>query len=361
MPVPIIDAVSPDRLEDLLQRLRRTLSARSLWSTDASRGVPGDMMDALIDRWATDYDWRDHEDRIRSLPWVERGAGRSSLRMIHRPVPSSSAPAVVLLHGWPDSVLRFERVIPLLDDFHVVVPALPGFPFAPALKEPISANGIATLIADAMAELGYQHYVVSGGDVGGTVAEIMAAAYPDRVSALHLTNLSPARAATVDRRTLPVDAVDYLDRSTQWRQKNGGFVAEQSTRPNTLIAALSDSPAGLLAWIVEKLIAWSDPIDGTSAFSPDELLTCVAAYWLTGTIGTSLSTYVQPARLPERIEVPTVFSAFGQDIMPAPRSFVETFVDLEQFVEHERGGHFAAWERPAAYAADVRLTASVAS
>jgi hypothetical protein len=130
--------------------------------------------------------------------------------------------------------------------------------------------------------------------------------------------------------------------------------------PSTLIAALGDSPAGLLAWVGEKLLGWSDGTGGP-AFSADELLTWVTAYWFTGTIGTSFSTYVEPSRLPDRVPVPTVLSAFSHDIIPAPRSYAEAFADVRRFVEHDSGGHLAAWERPDAYVADLRLAAQVAA
>jgi pimeloyl-ACP methyl ester carboxylesterase len=275
--------------------------------------------------------------------------------------PTGPAAAELTAAGLEDLLDERGRAVirQLLQDLHVVVPARPGFPFALPLKEPVSATQIAVMVADAMAELGYDRYVVSGGDVGGTVAEIMAAGYPERVTALHLTNLSAARAAMADPASLTADALAYLGQVGQWRRTEAGFVAEQSTRPSTLMASLGDSPAGLLAWIGEKLIDWSDPVDGERAFSPDDLLTWISAYWFTDTIGTSFSTYVQPARLPARIETPTALSVFAHDIMPAPRSWAEAFANVADFIEHESGGHFAAWERPRDYADDVRHAAEV--
>jgi pimeloyl-ACP methyl ester carboxylesterase len=260
-------------------------------------------------------------------------------------------PVVVLLHGWPDSVLRFERVLPLLSDLHVVVPALPGFPFAPPLTASgMSASRIAGLVAAALGELGFPKYTLSGGDVGGIVAEFIAAEHPAQVAALHLTNVSPRRAATADPAKLTPEAAAYLRQAAQWFRGEGGYVAEQSTRPNTLTVALGDSPAGLAAWIVEKLELWS----GESAFTPDDLLTWVSAYWMTGTIGTSFATYVEPDSPVARIHAPTVLSAFAEDILLAPRSYAEAFLNVREYREHPAGGHFAAWEQPAAYVADLR-------
>jgi pimeloyl-ACP methyl ester carboxylesterase len=315
------------------------------------RGITATRLDELLERWANGYDWGVHERRIGEFPWVTVQAGGTDLRVIHQRSADTHAPVVVLLHGWPDSVLRFERVLPLLADMHVVVPALPGFPFAAPLTIPgMSVNRIAGIVADALDELGYSRYTVSGGDVGGTVAEILAGEHPDRVAAVHLTNIAPRRALAAHPAKLLPDAVAYLDRSAQWFRTEGGYIAEQSTRPNTLAVALGDSPAGLAAWIVEKLESWSDE----SAFTPDELLTWVTAYWVTGTIGTSFATYVEPVTLPDRIDTPTVLSVFPHDIKPEPRSYAEAFLNIRDYVEHRAGGHFAAWEQPEAYSDDVR-------
>ncbi|WP_371476591.1 epoxide hydrolase family protein [Kitasatospora sp. NBC_00315] len=343
-------------MDELRERIRRTRRVTTPWSDDGTHGISSTRLDELLERWVDGYDWSVHERRIRELPWVTVQAGDTGLRVIHQRSANPNAPVVVLLHGWPDSVLRFERVLPLLADMHVVVPALPGFPFAAPLTTPgVSVNRIADIVADALDELGYSRYTVSGGDVGGTVAEILAAEHPDRVTALHLTNIAPLRALTADPAKLAPDAAAYLRRSAQWFRSEGGYIAEQSTRPNTLAVALGDSPAGLMAWIVEKLESWSDE----SAFTPDELLTWVTAYWVTGTIATSFATYVEPATLPDRIDTPTVLSVFPRDLKPEPRSYAEAFLNLHDYVEHPSGGHFAAWEQPGAYADDVRRAAKL--
>jgi pimeloyl-ACP methyl ester carboxylesterase len=336
--------------DEMRERLRWTRRVTIPWSDDRTRGIGGAYLDELLERWADEYDWGVHERRIGRFPWVTVRAGDSELRMIHQRSADPGAPVVVLLHGWPDSVLRFERVLPLLTDLHVVVPALPGFPFAAPLTMPgMSVNRIAGIVADALDELGYPRYTVSGGDVGGAVAEVLAAEHPERVVSLHLTNVAPQRALPADPARLAPDAAAYLARSARWFRTEGGYIAEQSTRPNTLAVALGDSPAGLAAWIVEKLHAWS----GTSAFTPDDLLTWVSAYWVTGTIGTSFATYTEPVTLPDRIGTPTVFSVFPHDIKPEPRSYAEAFLNVREYVEHPAGGHFAAWEQPDAYAGDV--------
>lgn len=345
-------------MDELRERLGRTRRVTSPWSDDATRGVTGACLDELLGRWANGYDWAVHERKIGEFPWATVATGGTELHVIHQRSADPDVPLVVLLHGWPDSVLRYERVLPLLTDMHVVVPALPGFPFAAPLTTPgMSVNRIAGILADGLDELGYSRYTVSGGDVGGTVAEILAAERPDRVAALHLTNISPLHALTADPAKLAPDAADYLARAVQRLRTEGGYIAQQSTRPNTLAVALGDSPAGLAAWIVEKLQSWSDE----SAFTPDELLTWVTAYWATGTIGTSFAPYTEPAAVPDRIETPTVLSVFAHDINPAPRSYAEAFLNVCEYVEHRAGGHFAAWEQPRDYADDVRRAVKLGS
>jgi pimeloyl-ACP methyl ester carboxylesterase len=337
--------------DEMRERLRRTRRVTIPWSDDERRGIGGAHLGELLERWANGFDWSAHERRIAALPWATVRAGGTDLRVIHQRSADPDAAVVVLLHGWPDSVLRFERVLPLLADMHVVVPALPGFPFAAPLTSPgMSANRIAGIVADALDELGHSRYTLSGGDVGGTVAEILAAEHPDRVAALHLTNVAPQRALTADPSGLPPDAAAYLHRSAQWFRSEGGYILEQSTRPNTLAVALGDSPAGLAAWLVEKLESWSD----APAFTPDELLTWVTAYWVTGTIGTSFATYVEPVTLPDRIDTPTVLSIFPRDTKPEPRSYAEAFLNVREYREHTAGGHFAAWEQPETYVGDLR-------
>ncbi|RLP82979.1 epoxide hydrolase [Mycetocola lacteus] len=339
-------------LDDLTARIRGTRLIANPWAGDSARGIPGERFARLLRTWSEDFDWRAHERRIRAYPWEIVGVGERALRVIHRRSTTPDAPTVVLLHGWPDSVLRFERVLPLLEDVNVVIPALPGFPFAPPLEgAPVSTADIAGMVAEAMTALGYARFVISAGDVGGTVAELLAAAHPERVSALHLTNLAAARAGMIDPTTATPEELAFAAVAGGWRQAHGGFVAEQATRPGTVTTILGDSPAALLAWMGEKLIDWAG---SAGSFTYDDLLTWVSAVWHTGTAGTALSTYTVPVVLPARIETPTVYSAFAGDFMHAPRAFVERFVNLTALIEHPAGGHFAAWEAPAAYVEDLR-------
>lgn len=177
-------------LSDLRRRLRAFRAVPTAGNHGWGRGVDPAYLVDLLRYWAEDYDWRRHEQRIRLLPWVELNCGSIPIRAIHQRA-DGDAPTVVLLHGWPDSVLRFERLLPLLTDLNVVVPSLPGYPFAlPVPQGGLPAAAMAAAVGDALAELGVTHYVVSGGDIGSDVAEALAVARPDEVTALHLTDVS---------------------------------------------------------------------------------------------------------------------------------------------------------------------------
>lgn len=355
---PVVDQAV---LDDLRRRLRETNRVRLPRATGWERGVDVDYLTELVSYWADSYDWRAHEERIRSLPWVTVHAAGAKYRVLHQK-SSSDAATVVLLHGWPDSVLRYERVLPLLADLNVVVPALPGFPFAPPLTEPgMSATAMAGVVEAVMSELGYQRYIVSGGDVGSLVAERLAARAPHSVSVLHLTDVPYTHRFTVGDSELTTEEQEYLSAGQRWLMTEGAYALEQSTKPHTLAVALGDSPAGLLAWIVEKLRAWSDcGGDVESVFPRDELLTWTTAYWVTGTIGTSFSSYVEESDLVTDVVTPTVVSIFPHDLVP-PRSFAERFFDVRVWDEHPCGGHFSAWEQPERFVSGLRAAVGIAA
>jgi pimeloyl-ACP methyl ester carboxylesterase len=345
-------------LDDLRHRLstyrRVALPAGFGWE----RGVDGDYLADLIGYWADSYNWRDHEEQIRAWPWTLAGAdGDTPIRAIHQRAARPDSAAVVLLHGWPDSILRFQKILPVLSDLHVIVPALPGFPFAaPAARRGLSAAAAADAIAAAMAELGYDRYVVSAGDVGCDVAESLADRHGGHVAALHLTDVSQYR-YLVDP---PTDVTDneraYMDHGHRWQEAEGGYMHLQRTKPHTVAVALGDSPAGLAAWILEKLRSWTDcKGDVEAVFTRDELLTWITAYWVSGAIGTSFTPYVEGGSNPAgRIEIPTAFTIFPKDLVNAPREFADRFFDVRSWTELSGGGHFAAWECPDDYVAGVR-------
>lgn len=320
--------------------------------------MDGDVLTDLIAYWHDTYDWPVHEDRLRNLPWVLTEQAEVQVRAIHQRSAVPGAPTVVLLHGWPDSVLRFTKVLALLTDVDVVVPALPGFPFAaPVSQGGLSAWDIGTAVAAALEEMGVQRYVLSAGDVGSDVAEAITAQHPDRVLALHLTDVTQMRYLIDPPADLTAEEAAFVERGRRWQASEGAYGHEQSTKPHTLAVGLGDSPAGLAAWILEKLRSWTDCAgDVWSVFDRDEMLTWVMAYWTTGAIGTSFTPYAAAATQPRagRLTAPAVFTIFPRDLVNAPRSWAERFFDVRSWSKLAAGGHFAAFEQPGHYVSGIR-------
>ena len=353
--------VSQEALDDLELRLDRFRATPVAPAPGWTRGVPPDYLAELVEYWRTQYDWRAHEERIRHYPWATAGEGRR-IRVIHQRV-GSGAPTVVLLHGWPDSILRFERILPELRDVNLVVPALPGYPFAhPVAEGGLGSVEMAAAIGDALSDLGYQRYVLSAGDIGCDVAEAIAASHRAEVAALHLTDVSQLHYMVDPPDDLSEDEKAYVRYGAHWQATEGGYMHEQSTKPQTIAAPLGDSPAGLAAWILEKLHGWTDcGGDVESIFSKDELLTWISSYWFENCIGTSFSPYAEGADMSwAPIAAPTAFTIFPKDLVNAPREFAERFFNVQLWREFDSGGHFAAFECPDDYLLGLRTAIDLA-
>lgn len=350
-----IGRVTDATLDDLRRRLG-SYRAVPVPRIGDGLGVDQDLLSEVLRHWRDEYDWRAREQRIDDWGWRETEHAPVPIRAVVRPADRADAPVVLLLHGWPDSVLRFERLFPLLPDVTVVAPALPGFPFAaPVDQGGMSSVEMADAVAAAMAEFGFSEYVVSAGDVGCDVAEAIAARHGSAVSALHLTDLSQYHFLVDPPTDLDDEERAYVERGHAWQQASGGYMHEQSTRPATLAVGLGDSPAGLAAWILEKLTDWTDGDGLRGAFTIDEAVTWISAYWFSGAIGTSFAPYASAAAKDwPRITIPTVVTVFPVDLVNAPRQFVERFFAVVDWLDFPEGGHFAAWERPDQYVQGVR-------
>ena len=353
-------AVPDAVLDDLRGRLQNTRWPSVVEGQGWTRGTDLDYLSELVDYWRTDFDWRAQEAALSRFTHERVEVSDVSLHQIHERAADPNATAVVLLHGWPDSFLRYTKALPLLDTFHRVVPSLPGFGFS---ERPTTPGWTPARMADAVAELmtanGYDRFLVSGGDVGSSVAEQLARRHPDRVIALHLTDVPYTHLFSVDPAELTEAERAYLAAGRQWQMSEGAYALIQSTKPTTAAVGLADSPAGLAAWIVEKLRSWSD-CDGQleRRFSRDEVLTWVTLYWVTNTIGSSFIPYVEyePGDDSE-VTVPTGVTIFPKDLVTAPRDFAERFFNIVRWTELPVGGHFTAWEEPEAFARELTALA----
>jgi pimeloyl-ACP methyl ester carboxylesterase len=365
---PFSLAVPQADLDDLAARLARTRWPEPETVDDWSQGVPRTYLEALCRYWADGYDWRRLEATLNGFGQFRTELDGLGFHFLHVPSPEPGALPLVLTHGWPGSVVEFTKVIgPLADPrshggdpadaFHVVCPSLPGYgwsdrPAAPGWK----VDRIATAWDRLMDRLGYPRYGAQGGDWGAGVTEAIGRLFAERCVGIHV-NLAQFRRPPADEE-LSADeraAVEALDEFQRW---GTGYSAEQSTRPQTLGYGLADSPVGQAAWIVEKFQAWSD-CDGhpENAFTRDELLDNVTLYWLTNTGASSGRLYWESFRRNREapVAVPAGISVFPKEIARPARRWVEhRFTDLRYWGTPARGGHFAAFEQPELFVAEVR-------
>jgi epoxide hydrolase len=348
-------------LDDLADRLARTRWPDELPGVGWRRGVPVAYLRDLAEYWRTEFDWRRNEASINEHPQFTTAIDGQTIHFLHVPSPEPNATPLLLIHGWPGSIVEFLDVIgPLSEEFHLVIPSLPGFGFSVPLRQPgWTAARIARAFAELMARLGYERYGVQGGDAGAVIAPEMGRRDGERVIGVHLNALVVFPSGGPGE----LDALTEDDRQ-RWKafeEVNDGYFQIQSQRPQTLAYALHDSPVGQLAWIVEKFEEWTDSPPGQpeDAIDRDRLLTNVSLYWFTGTAGSSAQWYYETvndrtASTPsERGTVPTaVLLARAREFMI--RSFAEREYNIIRWTELDRGGHFLALEQPDLFASDVR-------
>ncbi len=370
-PEPFGRRADPAALDDLRERLRATRWPDAPDDAGWSYGVDVDYLRELVGYWSDGFDWPAREAELARLPRFHVGLSGLGVHFVHARAATSAALPLILCHGWPDSFWRYQKVIPLLADpgahgaapsdaFHVVVPDMPGFGYSARPRgAPLDGVAVAGLWAQLMGVLGYRRFAAAGGDIGGGVVRYLALDHPDRVVAVH--KMEAVSVYTGDPADLSSEERAWLQAGAAWVRDEGAYMAMHRTKPQTAATGLTDSPAGLAGWIVEKLRAWSDcGGDVETAFSRDEILTNVTIYWLTGTIGSSMRMYRANAATPteqhaRRVEVPSGFSLFPRDLVPpAPRSWLERTANVASVSQPPRGGHFAPFEEPELYAEELR-------
>jgi pimeloyl-ACP methyl ester carboxylesterase len=374
-PRPFTYRAPESELRDLRRRVRATRFGPEL-GTGWEYGMRRDYLRDLLAYWASDFDWRDQERRIAAVPNFVVDIGGRPVHFVHVRSGRPGALPLLITHGWPSSFLEFLDIAPLLaearpDDgpdlaFDIVIPSMPGYGFsAPPAADGRTSLPIADLWVTLMRDvLGYERFIAQGGDIGAGVSISIARNHPAALLGLHLTTdwADPAFARPAQD---PEDRA-YLRAERAWDREEGAYGEIQGTKPHTLAAGLDDSPAGLLAWIVEKWRAWSDRGDGSDGpFTPEQLLSTVTLYWLTRSIGASFLPYYRYRHVARRrtraarIEVPTGIARMPGDEPGSPgRGWASRQFDLVHWTEMPRGGHFAALEVPHLLAADLRSFAA---
>ncbi|MCB0212393.1 MAG: epoxide hydrolase [Anaerolineae bacterium] len=372
---PFLIEIPQADLDDLYTRLERTRWPNQLPNTGWSRGVPLDYLQELVAYWRDEYDWRQHEAALNQYPQFTTEIDGQNIHFLHVRSPEADALPLILSHGWPGSVVEFLDVIgPLTnpgahggdpaDAFHVVVPSIPGIGLSGSTTQTgWNIARIAKAWAELMRRLGYDRYGTQGGDFGAFISPALGRLAPEHVIGVHVNAASYG--------FIPYDPVDEaqlatftaiekerLDRLTNYMSDGNGYFQIQATRPQTLAYALTDSPVGQLAWIVEKFKEWTHPTTDLpeAAVKRDRILTNVMLYWLTGTAGSSANLYYENMHAESWGEAPgntpTGVAVFAEDI--AIRRFSEQANNIVHWSDFDRGGHFAAMEVPDILVGDIQ-------
>ncbi|SEH16570.1 Pimeloyl-ACP methyl ester carboxylesterase [Sphingopyxis sp. YR583] len=355
-------------LDDLKERLARTRWPEKETVDDWDQGIPFAYARELAAYWHDEYDWRRVEARLGALPNYLATIDGLDIHFLHVRSANPAARPLILTHGWPGSVLEFLDVIePLVADYHLVIPSLPGYGFS---GKPAEAKWSVEHIGAAwdalMRALGYDRYFAQGGDWGSAVTCAIGMNHADHCAGIHVNMV--VGAPPPDLMTDLTDSEKlYLARFGWYQSKDNGYSSQQATRPQTIGYALTDSPAGQMAWIVEKFHGWTDcghqpggqSIGGhpENALSRDAMLDTVSLYWLTASAASSARLYWHSFRnfAAGEIAVPTGCSLFPNEIMRLSRRWAEwRYTNIVYWNEPDRGGHFAAWEQPELFAGEVR-------
>ena len=368
---PFRIAVADTVIDDLRARLGATRWPEAETVDDWSQGVPLGWMRELCGYWAECYDWRAREVALNRFAQFTTAIEGLDIHFVHVRSPHADALPLVITHGWPGSIVEFHKVIaPLADPvahggdaadaFHVVCPSLPGFAFsAKPAATGWGVDRIAATWAALMARLGYGRYGAQGGDWGSAVTTAIGAQDAAHCAGIHVTLAMAARPPKGDFEASAAEA-RALQGIRYYRDWDSGYSKQQSTRPQTLGYALTDSPAGQAAWILEKFWAWTDcDGDPLNILTRDELLDNVMLYWVSGSAASSARLYWESFRAGSRqahtVAVPTGVAVFPKEIVTPVRRWMEgTYTDIRHWSEMPRGGHFAAFEQPHLFVDDVR-------
>ena len=365
--------IPEDVLIDLKYRLDHIRWPDQLENVAWERGTEKGYLQSLVSYWSEQYDWRAQEAELNRLPQFRCTVDGVDVHFIHERGRGPNPLPIILTHGWPDSFIRYKKMIPLLADparyggdpndaFDVIVPSIPGFGFSgnPTVGG-VNNSTVSELWAKLMTEeLGYETFAAAGGDMGSGVTRYLAAIHPELLVGIHVTDIGIIRQLMTahDEASLSKEELQYKADVQKWIVEEGGYISLQATKPQTLAYGLSDSPVGLAAWIVEKFRSWSDQdCEFDKKFGNDELLTNIMIYWITNTIGPSAHRYFENTHsLPQlgRIDVPTGVALFPSDVLLPPREWAEKNLNIMRWTHMPRGGHFAAMEEPELLAEDIR-------
>ena len=366
---PFKIAIPDEQLDDLKRRLQATRFPDAETPDDWSQGIPLDYVKDVVHYWANDYDWRKRETLLNRFPQFKTTIDGVGIHFIHVRSPHANAMPLVMTHGWPGSIVEFQKVIEPLTDptkhggdasdaFHVVCPSLPGYSFSDKPTKPgWNVERIGRACSVLMPRLGYSKYVAQGGDWGAIVTTAIGQQDTANCLGIHLNMVVvlPDPDTMSNLTELEKSALAGMQYYQEW---DSGYSKQQGTRPQTLGYGLADSPSGQAAWILEKFWAWTD-CNGhpENVLTRDELLDNVMLYWLTDSGASSARLYWESFNKVNRdpVSTPTGGSIFPKEIFRSSRRWAEKrFTNIVYWNELDKGGHFAAFERPETFVDEVR-------
>jgi microsomal epoxide hydrolase len=364
--------VPDDVLIDLRERLARTRWPDEIPDQGWRYGTSLAYLQDLCETWRTKYDWRAYEARFNAWDHIVTEIDGTQVHAIHAPSPEPDAMPLVVTHGWPGSVSEFLDVIEPLrnprahggearDAFHVVVPSIPGYGWSGPTHDPgWDVRRVALAWKELMSRLGYARYGAQGGDWGSMISTQLGVVDAPHVAGVHINMVLGAPPPEGSPPLTAAEQAD-LDALGAFTGEGSAYQQIQGKNPQTLGYGLTDSPAGLAGWIVEKFHHWTHHPDGDleTAVTREQILTNLTVYWVTTTINSSVRLYFEsmhPNRFPpfERVEVPTGCAVFPGELLKMPRAWAEQLYNVVHYERYDRGGHFAAMEEPDLFVADVR-------
>lgn len=394
--ISISNLYSDNDISSLKYKINNTrLPKKFNGENDNNYGIKSKLMYELLDYWGNNFDLRKHLDEFDEYNhcmthvklWSKEKKNNDSLNIhfIYEKNKNENAIPLLLIHGWPGSVYEFHKAIPLLKEkFHLIIPSLPGYGWSDPFNESGgSTQKIAEIFNQLMINLGYNQYAVQGGDWGAVIAREMTILYPE-VVAMHLnmpiafpnlidspswrqfllafkvlTDISP-----LGQYTLSKDELFRVEKFKEYTKYGSAYMHLQATKPETFGFSLSDSPAGLLAWITEKLELWTDNKGNLfNVLSKEEILTLVSIYWLTNSGSSSIRLYYETLGVAENlnpvmapfdyISKPVGIASYPNEILNSPKRWCDTIYNVKQYSLFKDGGHFAAFEQPESFSNDV--------
>jgi pimeloyl-ACP methyl ester carboxylesterase len=376
-PAHSVESVTPFKIDipqadidDLRTRLKMTRWAESLSDPEWAYGTDQRVLKDLVSYWADGFAWHKQQATLNELPQFRTMVEGIGVHFIHVKGKGPNPKPLLLLHGWPSSIVQMQDIIPMLTDpvayggdanvsFDVVAPSLIGYGFSDQAKDAgMSVGKMAVHFFKLMTDvLGYGSFGIRASDLGAGVAQQLCLMEPNRVTGVHLSGTNPFIPQVPNDLSEAEKA--FVQNAQSWMQYEMAYAFEQSSKPQTLAVGLNDSPAALASWIIEKFHRWTDrPEDFINRYGRDRLLANLSVYWFTGTIGSSIRLYAETARDQTakwgRVEIPTAMLMTSKDMFPTPREWAARSYNVIRWTEIDRGGHFLEWEEPDLVAKDVQ-------